>query len=130
MPETTKQAGAAVEHFPLMVPGARPAAERREVRSPYDGQLLATLEQADGAGAQHALETAAGLFADRDGWLPPPRRIEILEGAAAIMTERREALADPMVKRTIELFDGKLDGVEKASSGGPGVSSDESSTAG
>ena len=60
MPETTKQAGAAVEHFPLMVPGARPAAERREVRSPYDGQLLATLDQADGAGTEQALETASG----------------------------------------------------------------------
>jgi len=44
--------------------------------------------------------------------------------------ERREALADPMVKRTMELFDGKLDGIEKASSGGPGAASDESSTTG
>jgi len=93
MLETTGKAGGAVEHFPLMVPGASPAAERREVRSPYDGRLLATVEQADGPAVEQAFATAAGLFADRDGWLPPARRIEILQAAAAIMTERREALA-------------------------------------
>ncbi len=29
MPETTTKAGGTVEHFPLMVPGANPAAEHR-----------------------------------------------------------------------------------------------------
>ncbi|MHC4764477.1 MAG: aldehyde dehydrogenase family protein [Planctomycetota bacterium] len=93
MLETTRKAGGAVEHFPLMVPGASPAAQQREVRSPYDGQLLATVEQADGPAVEQALATAAGLFADRDGWLAPARRIEILQAAAAIMVERREELA-------------------------------------
>ena len=93
MPETTTKAAGTVAHFQLMVPGASPAAEHREVRSPYDGQLLATVEQADRVGVERALETAAGLFADRDGWLTPARRIEILQAAAAIMVERREELA-------------------------------------
>ncbi|MHC5007926.1 MAG: aldehyde dehydrogenase family protein [Planctomycetota bacterium] len=76
-----------------MVPGANPAAEHREVRSPYDGQLLATVEQADEPAVEKAMATAARLFADRDGWLPPARRIEILQAVAAIMSERRQALA-------------------------------------
>jgi acyl-CoA reductase-like NAD-dependent aldehyde dehydrogenase len=93
MPETTSKAGGAVAHFPLLVPGATAAAEHREVRSPYDGQLLATVEQADGAAVEQAFTTAARLFAGRDAWLPPARRIEILQATAAIMTERREELA-------------------------------------
>jgi len=81
------------EHFPLMVPGAKPAAERAEVRAPWDGSLLATVEQVDLAGAQQALATAHALFRDRDGWLPAVRRIDILRRAAAILQERREELA-------------------------------------
>jgi len=93
MPETTSKAGGAVEHFPLMVPGATPATRQREVRAPYDGQLLATVEQADSPAVEQALATAADLLRNRDGWLPPARRIEILQAAAAIMSERRDALA-------------------------------------
>jgi acyl-CoA reductase-like NAD-dependent aldehyde dehydrogenase len=93
MLETTGKAGGAAEHFPLMVPGASPAAQQREVRSPYDGQLLATVEQADGPAVEQAFATATGLFADRNGWLAPVRRIEILQAAAALMAERREELA-------------------------------------
>ena len=38
------------EHFPLMVPGAKAAAGLAEVRSPFDGSLIATVEQADQGG--------------------------------------------------------------------------------
>ncbi len=81
------------EHFPLMVPGARAADTRAEVRSPWDGSLLATVEQVDRAGAERALATAHALFRDRDAWLPAARRIEILRRAAVIIAERRDALA-------------------------------------
>jgi acyl-CoA reductase-like NAD-dependent aldehyde dehydrogenase len=81
------------EHFPLMVPGAGPAAERAEVHAPWDGELIATVEQVDRAGAEQALATAHALFCDRDGWLPAARRIEILRRAADIMHRRREELA-------------------------------------
>jgi acyl-CoA reductase-like NAD-dependent aldehyde dehydrogenase len=93
MLETTSKAGGAVEHFPLMVPGASPAPQPREVRSPYDRQVIATVEQADGAAVEQAFATAARLFDDRDGWLPPARRIEILQAVATIMAERRDELA-------------------------------------
>ena len=81
------------EHFPLMVPGAAAAGEQAEVRSPFDGSLLATVEQVDDTGAERALATADCLFRDRDAWLSPARRIEILRRAAAIMHECRDELA-------------------------------------
>ena len=81
------------EHFPLMVPGARPTAEPAEVRSPFDGSLIATVEQVDRDGADRALTTAKALFRDRDAWLSPARRVEILRRAADIIEQRRDTLA-------------------------------------
>ena len=89
MPATNRK----TDHFPLMVPGATAAAEHREVHAPYDGALVATVGQGDAAAVERALRTAYGLFGDRDAWLSPARRIEILERTAAIMQERRENLA-------------------------------------
>ncbi len=81
------------EHFPLMVPGARSDEKHAEVRSPYDGQVIGTVERTDLTGVQLALETAHGLFRDPDAWLSPGERIAILERTAAIMHERLEELA-------------------------------------
>jgi hypothetical protein len=67
------------EHFSLMVPEARPAAEMAEVRSPFDGSLLATVEQVDLAAAKWAFGTAYELFRNRDEWLKPSQRIAVLE---------------------------------------------------
>ena len=80
------------EHFPLMVPGAR-ATAAVEVRSPWDGSVLGTVEQADGAAVEQAMAAADALFRNRDEWLTPARRIEILRRTAATMEERRDALA-------------------------------------
>ena len=81
------------QHFPLMVPGAKAEKPRAEIFSPYDGSLIATVDQAGQGAVEGALETAHGLFRDRDAWLGPARRIEILERAAGIMEERRDDLA-------------------------------------
>ncbi len=81
------------EHFPLMVPGAKSDEKHAEVRSPYDGQVIGTVERTDLTGVQMALETAHGLFRDPDAWLSPGERISILERTAAIMHERLEELA-------------------------------------
>ena len=69
---------ASIEHFPLMVPGASPAPQDAEVRAPFDGSPLATVEQVDGAGVERALATAYDLFQRRDAWLSPAERIAIL----------------------------------------------------
>ena len=73
------------EHFPLMAPGASPCRRTVEVEAPWDGSVIATVESGDSQTIEHALATAARLFEDRDGWLPVPRRLEILEKTATIM---------------------------------------------
>ncbi|MDM0050005.1 aldehyde dehydrogenase family protein [Variovorax sp. J22R115] len=64
-----------------------------EVRSPFDGSLIATVAVAGDAEIERALSTAYALFRDRSAWLPPARRIEILRKAARLMEERAESLA-------------------------------------
>ncbi len=81
------------EHFKLMVPGARANAPNHQVHAPFDQSLIATVEPADADAAERALANADELFNNRDAWLAPGRRIEILERATAIMRQRRDALA-------------------------------------
>ncbi len=81
------------EHFPLMVPGAKADGRTVEVNAPFDGSVIATVEAGGAKAAEKALDTAAKLFADRDAWLSPADRLEILSRTAAIMTERRDELA-------------------------------------
>ncbi len=44
------------EHFPLMVPGAKAAGDLAEVHAPFDGSLIATVEQADGTAVEKAFD--------------------------------------------------------------------------
>ena len=81
------------KHFPLMVPGATASHEHENVFAPYDGYHIATVEKADLEGVRVALDTAYGLFRNRDAWLSPARRIEILSRTVVIMKERRDELA-------------------------------------
>jgi acyl-CoA reductase-like NAD-dependent aldehyde dehydrogenase len=64
-----------------------------EVRSPYDGTLVGTAPNADRAAVDVALSNATKLFKDRSGWLPPHKRVAILERAAALLASRAEELA-------------------------------------
>ncbi len=108
------------EYFPLMVPGAAPESAPMDVRAPYDRSLIATVERGGPQVVEKALDTAYRLFRDRDGWLSPARRIEILRRAAAIMHERREKLAveaareggKPLVDSRVEV-DRAVDGVHE-----------------
>ncbi|WP_235045578.1 aldehyde dehydrogenase family protein [Methylophaga lonarensis] len=68
------------EHFPLQIPGITPGkGQQVEVVSPFDQQLLATVETADATAVDTALNTAYALYRDRQGWLPVPQRLAILE---------------------------------------------------
>ncbi len=80
-------------HFPLLYADAAGNGGELEVRAPYDGALIATAATADAEAAEAALATAHGLFRDRDAWLQPSRRIEVLERTARIMESRAEDLA-------------------------------------
>lgn len=63
------------------------------MRAPFDGALIATVVTAGEQEVELALATAYALFRDRDAWLAPSRRIEILRKAAQLMEQRAESLA-------------------------------------
>jgi len=81
------------EHFEMLIPGADASADLLNVTAPYDLQLIATVDTADSAAVEKALQTAHQLYTDRAGWLSATKRIEVLENTARIMTERAEELA-------------------------------------
>jgi len=80
------------DHFAIMVPGAQPSG-KKEIRAPYDGKPIATIDTGGAAAVEKALATAHALHRDRDAWLPPARRIAILKKAVALMEARAEELA-------------------------------------
>ncbi len=81
------------EHFPLLIPGAEPAPDKLDVTAPFDGALIATVDTADINAVEKALTTAYALYKDRNQWLKPEQRIEVLEKAADIMQSRFDMLA-------------------------------------
>lgn len=82
-----------VEHFPHLVAGDIKAAGTHEVHAPYDRSLIATVDAVDETGVEEALSTAYSLYRDRNAWLTPARRIEILQRAQELMQEQAEELA-------------------------------------
>ena len=107
------------EHFPLMVPGAKGAGADISVTAPFDDSAIADVAVADMKTVETALATAAALFADRDSWIPPGRRIEIFERTVELMSARAEELAveaareggKPLVDSRVEVTRA-IDGVE------------------
>ena len=107
------------EHFPLMVPGADSPTPSMKVFSPYDNRLLATVATADAQCVDRALARAYGLFQNRSAWLPPAKRIEILEKTAKLIEERQEELArgaaaeggKPLIDSRVEVVRG-IEGVK------------------
>jgi acyl-CoA reductase-like NAD-dependent aldehyde dehydrogenase len=55
--------------------------------------LIATVDAGGETAVEQALITAYGLYRDRDAWIAPAKRIEILHKAAELMGERAEHLA-------------------------------------
>lgn len=82
-----------VEHFPLLISDRRAGDGTIEVVAPYDRSPIATVDAASDSAVEQALATAYGLYRNRDVWLSPAKRIEVLERSAAIMNERKEMLA-------------------------------------
>ncbi|MBT5360275.1 MAG: aldehyde dehydrogenase family protein, partial [Gammaproteobacteria bacterium] len=66
---------------------------RIEVLAPFDQSLIATLDSADEAAVESALDGAYSLFRDRTEWLSTGQRIAILEKMVVIMGEQAESLA-------------------------------------
>ena len=83
----------APQHFPLMIAGlTKKSAHQVEVTSPFDGQIIATVETADADDVNQVLKNASDLFADRANWLPAPKRIAILQRAISSMESQAEEL--------------------------------------
>lgn len=80
------------EFWPLAA-GLGSAAGEIEVLAPWDRQPIARVATAGPPAVEAALARAAALHADRDGWLPVPRRIAVLEALHALLDEHRELLA-------------------------------------
>ena len=78
--------------YPLLVATQLPAAGAATVTAPYDGAEIAKIATGDAGHVEAALAVAHGLYRDRDAWLPLHQRVEILDRAAAIMTEHAETL--------------------------------------
>lgn len=81
------------QKYALMVPGAGSNDGYLKVFAPFDNSLIAEVEAADNAVVEMALDTAYKLYKNRDAWLHPSRRIDILTMAAALMQDRAEELA-------------------------------------
>jgi acyl-CoA reductase-like NAD-dependent aldehyde dehydrogenase len=101
-----------IPHFPLMIAGlSKPDAPKAEVYSPYNDQLIGTVDKAGEAEIDKALDTAHSLFRDRSRWLPATERIAILEKAVAMMQEQADTLAagaaeeggKPLVDSNVEM---------------------------
>ncbi|MGH8584511.1 MAG: aldehyde dehydrogenase family protein [Gammaproteobacteria bacterium] len=64
-----------------------------EVFAPFDRARIGAAATADADRVEHALETAYGLYRNRDAWLPLAARIRILEKAQELLRPRAETLA-------------------------------------
>lgn len=73
-------------------------AQTVEVKSPYDRSTIGTVVMADAQQVESALARARALFDNRKGWLPPHKRIAILERLAQLMQERRDQLIETAIK--------------------------------
>jgi len=91
------------------------------VLAPYDGTLIARVATTQAAGVERALAGAQALFRNRDAWLSPQRRIEILDRCSALMRTQADDLAleaareggKPLVDSRVEVSRA-IDGVRNA----------------
>ena len=81
------------EHHPMLLAQQVPSSGVLEVRAPFDGKMLGSVDVGGATAVEAALDVAYRLFRDRDRWLPPAERIAVLRKAARLMEERAEHLA-------------------------------------
>ena len=67
------------EEFNVMIAGVKSASDKLQVVAPWDLTPIADVPVASAKDVDHALSVAHEIFADRDRWLPIPKRIEVLE---------------------------------------------------
>lgn len=90
-----------IEKFPLKIKGSS-GGELNEVKSPYNGETIAVVAQADEAAIKQAIAQAKECFDNVMRKMPAYKRSEILAKTAKLLGERHEEFA-----RTIALEGGK-----------------------
>ncbi len=80
-----------VMRYALQAAGIKGSGEYQEVVSPYTGEVIAEVEQADDAAVEAGLVQAEETF--KAGVLPPYQRADILHNLAAQMKDRHEELS-------------------------------------
>ena len=79
--------------FPFLITNAKPAKDRLIVTAPWDQSKICDVAVADSKAVEIALTNAHKIFKNRDRWLTPEKRIEILHNTSEIMQSRFEELA-------------------------------------
>ncbi len=79
-------------HYNHMIAGNIQANGKLEVTAPFDGTLIATVDQLDKNAIDHALNTASQLYNDRSKWLSAEKRIDVLTKLSALMEQNAERL--------------------------------------
>lgn len=69
------------------------AGARGTVYSPFDRSAIATFASADAADVESALARAHSIFRDKDAWLAPAQRIDVLRSLASSIDARLDSLA-------------------------------------
>ncbi len=80
-----------VTRYALQAAGIKGSGKYQEVVSPYTGEVIAEVEQADDAAVEAGLVQAEETF--KAGVLPPYQRADILHNLAAQMKDRHEELS-------------------------------------
>ena len=104
-------------HYGVQVPGA-PGKGILEVTSPFNGDLVASIETIDEKGAEQALDNASQAYNNRNGWLPADERMDILDRTVELMRARFDHLVQiavleggkPLVDTRIEV-ERAIDGI-------------------
>jgi len=65
-----------------------------KVISPFDGSIIETIPMATEQDAERMLQTAQETFQNRNAWLEPYERIEILEKLAILVKDQSEAFSE------------------------------------
>ena len=81
------------DSFNILVPNAKGNGRHIEVVAPWDLAPIASVPAAGEQDVENALATAYSIYRDRDRWLSPPQRIDILEKTAQLLEERAEYFA-------------------------------------
>ena len=82
-----------MKSYPLQVSGTQGSSDFQDVTSPYSGEAIAKVEQADGAAVEAGLALAAQTYQDTMVKMPPYRRAEILDNLADQMKDRHAELS-------------------------------------